>query len=1255
VVSELAVTGFGLGGPGVSYDGVATLNLNLGPAGNTVGVRGTAAGTQTNVNAGAGVNTIVVGTQAPATAGGRLNKVAGPLKITGSGVDSLTLDDSSDPAASTGALAGSTLTGLSPVPINWTGVSALTVNLGTAGDTFAVNGTTPGTSVTVNGGGGADKLMVNATNGPVTVNSGEGDDTVAVVATSAATTVTTGSGHSKVVIGSVAPATGGTLAGITGAVSVTGGGDTTLAIDDAGDAVGRAVTVAADAVSIAPTPAITYASLAALQVLLGSGSDTLTVAGTAADTETLIKAAGGDDAVAVRATGGPTTVDTGTGSHAVVVGSLAPAAGGVLADIDGELTILGNGTDALTLDDSGNAAGGTGTLTDAGLSYAGTGGIKYSGVKALTLNLGTGGDAFVVASTNAATTTTLNAGGGNDSVGVRATGGKTSVNTGDGVNTVVVGGNAPALGGAMSGLVAGLTVVGGGVDSLTVDDSGNASPAAGTLVPGQVSGLSPKPVDFTGVGSLDVRLGAGGKLTVVNTGPTTVTSVTGGGNGAIAVKATSSPTTILPAAGDDVVLGTLAPATGGTLAGIAGAVAVNGPGNLTIDGSGDSAARAVTVGSAATTIAGSLPVAYSGLAALSVLLGAGANAVTVAGTPAGAATTINTAGGNDTVVVAATGGPTTVNTGSGTNATTVGPVLSAINGQLTVAGNGTDALTLNNTGAAVSGVGTLSAAGLTGFGSGGVAYSGLKTLALNLGLAGDALTVAGTAVAATTTITGGAGADAINVQATGGTTIVNGSGGIDVVNVGSTSPALNGTLGGIAGPLTVAGGTETYLRLDDGGRTTASTSTLTATAISGLSPAAINFSKLRGLTLQLGAGPNAATVRGTGVGTMTSVQGGAGNDTITFAAASGALPPAHAGTLVVSGNGGTDALTIDDAADATARTVTLSPGVLTGLGGSIGFGGLASLLLKLGAASDKLVVNDLAAGTATTVNGGGGTNTADLKFAADYAGGLTLANFASATLAVGGNLAGPLTLPALTIGTIAGNLSGSLNVTGKISALTIGGNVTGTIAAGSVGTITGTALAAGADSVVLGVTQAGVLRQVKAAAGVGGGPVTGMTFAVVYDGSTAADPQAAVLVNNPGGAANPFHLTLTSAKLTAKFNLSRLGSVGAVAGLKTVAVEGNLLAAITAAQKAAGGYPAGAAGGVVLPADDVLSVAARNDVRSGSIRTKTIMGVAFATLTDSAGTAAATGLTSQSRIMSVLAKNPATGKAYATILAPNGT
>ena len=341
------------------------------------------------------------------------------------------------------------------------------------------------------------------------------------------------------------------------------------------------------------------------------------------------------------------------------------------------------------------------------------------------------------------------------------------------------------------------------------------------------------------------------------------------------------------------------------------------------------------------------------------------------------------------------------------------------------------------------------------------------------------------------------------------------------------------------------------LTVDDSANTTAKTGgKLAGTALTGLSPAAISYSGVATLTIKLGKPGNSFTIAGTAAATTTTVLAGPGNDHVTIQATSGpttvnlgagsnfvsigsaspSMINGIQGALTLIG-AGSDFLTVDDSGSTAAKTGTLTATTITGfgMGGSgIAYTGFASLFISLSSGGDTLNISGTPAAATTSVkmgagndtlnvtgiggpvtaDGGGGTNTASVSITGNLTSSLTLLNFATTTL------------------TVTGNFSGTLSTTGNLTA-TINGNDSGKLSAGTVTSISlPNAQATGTTGQVLQITQGGVNRQILAVPATAGASLSGVTFKVFYDGSTATSPQAAVRVTNTG--TTRFDLVLTS-------------------------------------------------------------------------------------------------------------------------------
>jgi streptogramin lyase len=104
---------------------------------------------------------------------GSVQGILGPLSIFGAGT-TLVVDDSADPTPRTVTINPTTITGLAPAAITYSGVSNLTVDGGYGGNLIGVLNTAAGTNTTVNSGNGVDTVYVFATTGPLAVNTQQG-------------------------------------------------------------------------------------------------------------------------------------------------------------------------------------------------------------------------------------------------------------------------------------------------------------------------------------------------------------------------------------------------------------------------------------------------------------------------------------------------------------------------------------------------------------------------------------------------------------------------------------------------------------------------------------------------------------------------------------------------------------------------------------------------------------------------------------------------------------------------------------------------------------------------------------------------------------------------------------------------------------------------------------------------------------------------------------------------------------------------
>jgi hypothetical protein len=599
---------------------------------------------------------------------------------------------------------------------------------------------------------------------------------------------------------------------------------------------------------------------------------------------------------------------------------------------------------------------------------------------------------------------------------------------------------------------------------------------------------------------------------------------------------------------------------------------------------------------------------------------AGASAA-VSGDDAGDVFNVGNVSAGTPLTVTGTGSNDTYNVGS--NAPASGGVVGNIQGALTVVGDGTATLNVDDTGSTVARTGTLTPTALTGLnmGASGIAYSGLANLNVNLGSGGNTFLINGTAATTSTALNSGTGVDTVNVLATGGKTTVNTGGGsnANVVNVGSTAPATGGIVDNIQGALTVSGNGSDTTNVDDTGSTGQKTGTLTPTTLTGLKMGGggITYGGLATLNVRLGSGGstvpngpvgNTFTINDINSATRTSVDGGvSNNDTGNYNAAADFngrldLTAFEHGSVKVAGNFNG---TLNDTLPGHLELVQI--------GGSLSNTGV----LQTGSIDTMSVGQDLA--------------------------GTLLVSGTLGAITIGGSLAttGVLSVGNLNSLTIGHDLAGQLIVTNTLGTLRVYGGTPGTVVAGKVGTI---GVYAGYGPVVAQIKEAGTQRRVEAAVPSSPYPVpppppaptpavspAGVTFQYFYESSGFTSPQATIRVNNASGNTGPdqYDLSLVTYNDAAKFNLARLDAAG-VAGIRNVAVEGDLLKAVSSPATAffqvpgpnGTTVPDGTPAGVRLPLDTLAGVEVRDYLPAGYVQAKSIQALAFGSYTTTTGTTA---------------------------------
>ncbi len=279
-------------------------------------------------------------------------------------------------------------------------VSGLVVMNGDSGDAdeagtvINLRGTIVGSSVEVNGGGGDDRVTLAGAVVQTTVRTGDGDDEIAVAGNADAT-----------------GSTGGALSGVTAELRVYGGahdgGDTLILDDSANTGVGGGTIDGAGISGFGMTGSFHYQEIENLDLIFGSGDNTINILSTPA---------------------GQTTMLTGTdGNDTFNISSDAPANQGVLDGIRGDLIIDGGGgVNTLNVSDRGNTSGRTGVvITDHDITgmTGDAGGAGVIGFEAdddfsggINILFGGGADDALVQSVLPGSTLTLRMGGGVDSL-----------------------------------------------------------------------------------------------------------------------------------------------------------------------------------------------------------------------------------------------------------------------------------------------------------------------------------------------------------------------------------------------------------------------------------------------------------------------------------------------------------------------------------------------------------------------------------------------------------------------------------------------------------------------------------------------------------------------------------------------------------------------------------------------------------------------------------------------------------------------
>jgi Ca2+-binding RTX toxin-like protein len=611
-VTEFSIQRPGFGGVTDYNNDVEAITLRAGRGVDTVNVRSTSARRPLFLNNSGGRDTVNIGSSFG------VSRIRGAIEVQNDpSYTTLNINDTGsnvfhdvtiDRSGSFGFVDG-----LAPARISWD-----------IADVSAVNITT---------GSGWDKINVRNNAVPLTLDSAQGLDEVTL-------------------------GRNGNMREITGPVTImNNSANTIVEMNNVNDTVGRSVSVT----SSVGSDGYVYDAVAGL-------APALIRYRTAQTLFTNIRTGGGTNAISVTGTSGSTSI-VGRGTDTVTIG----LAGGSLAGILGPVGISNpTGSTALVLNDAGDRAPGTITISESSVTGLAPANIGYAAgdLRLLSIYAGSGGNTIHVDGTpggrNAARTF-LSSGAGSDAVYVKATTGALEVSGAGGIDAVRVG-----RAGRLDGIAGAVHVShASGRTILEILNDADTTGRTATLNLGRLTWTNyaapltwvPTTTTTGGVTYVQIDLGLGSDTLTADRVDALYSSVylrTGAGNDKIQVKATSG--------GGGIYLdnqgGTDTHTIGGPglspspLRGLVYSFAADGARNdLILDGSGSSASLAMRL--AASTAQTSIltgfapaPIYYdnASLRSLAITSGAGADTLTLAGLRPGINYRFNGGGGSDRIV-----------------------------------------------------------------------------------------------------------------------------------------------------------------------------------------------------------------------------------------------------------------------------------------------------------------------------------------------------------------------------------------------------------------------------------------------------------------------------------------------------------------------------------------------------------------------------------------------------------------------------
>lgn len=876
MLTDTAITGLGMGGS-IEYTNFGDVDIQLGSNTDKFTIATTHKGL-TKLNTGDSNDTVNVETIAAETRielgtgsdiinVGKLNlvdEISAKLIINGGTkaenskveeIDVLNVNDFADTKDNIGILTSSLITGLGMKgEISYESLEELNLKLGSGADLMTVESThKERTFITT--ATGNDAVNVKTIAGETSVKLGSGDDTINV------------NNDSKKVDD------------ISAALIVSGDvGIDKLNIDDSSDTNDNTAVVNDTIVTgLGMNGQINYGSFESVDLVMGSGSDIVSIEGTHQKL-TNITVGVGNDTVNVETISGETFVKLGADDDTINVGNK----GQKVDDISAKLIVSGDtGVNNLNVDDSGDIKDNTAVVNNTVVTGFGMNGeIQYSNFENLDVMTGSGSDILTIENTHERFTN-VNAGAGNDTVNVETINGETTVKLGANDDTVNVSNKSQKV----DDISVALIVSGGiGTDALNINDSGDANDNTAVVNDTIVTGLGMNgQINYGNFESVDLVMGSGSDIVTIQTTHQQSTNITTGvGNDTVNVKTISGETFVKLGANDDTVFvgnnSQKVDDISATLI-VSGGI---GTDTLNINDSGDTTDNTAIINETIVTGLGmNGGVSYGSFESLDVGMGSGSDIVTIQSTHE-QLTYIDTRVGNDTVNVETISGETLVKLGANDDIINVGnnsQKVDDISASLIVSGGiGMDTLNINDSGDTTDNTAVVNDSIVTGLGMNGeVNYGSFENLDVVMGSGSDILNIQSTHQQSTT-ITTGAGSDNVVIQKIDGQTSVDTGASDDKISVGN----INKLLDDIYAALLISGGLGIdSFYVDDSGDTKNNTGAIYKNLITGLGMNRdINYNNVENLIMLLGSGKDLITIDSISVDTDIST--GLGEDFITL-------------------------------------------------------------------------------------------------------------------------------------------------------------------------------------------------------------------------------------------------------------------------------------------------------------------------------------------------------------------------------------